>query len=170
MRFLLLIALAGCKTTETTAPEQAQTVEHPAEPAPVAAPAMEEGQESVALFGGRSGTAVRHHAPAEGSIEHAILTSLTMLSAEDYDGWMDTYCHADACDDQRKRDAMSSHVLPSAKAAASTCVHDGDLLVTKTEEDNGFTKVWIYCGAGRMPAPATAENVDSAWKFSSVSW
>jgi hypothetical protein len=170
MRILLLIALVGCKTTETTTPAPTETVEHPAEPAPVAAPAMAEGEESIALFGGRSGTAVRHHAPAEGSIEHAILDSLTLLSAENYDGWMDTYCHADACDDQRKRDAMSSHVLPSAKAAASTCVHDGDLLVTKTEEENGFTKVWIYCGEGRMPAPATAQNVDGAWKFSSVSW
>ena len=170
MRFLFFIALIGCKTTEAPVTPVLDVPSEPTPSATVPEPEMADGEETVALFGGRSGTAVRHQSPQAGSIEHAIVDSLTILASEDYEGWMDTYCHADACDDQRKRDAMTSHVLPSAQAAASTCLHDGDLLVTKNEEENGFTKVWIYCGDNRMPAPATAQNVDGAWKFSSVSW
>jgi len=126
--------------------------------------------QQVMLFGGRDATAKRYASPPEDSLEYAIMKSLMMIGAEEYDAWMDQFCHPDACDDERKREAMASHVLPAAKASAATCLHDGALLVTKQEVENGITKTWIYCGDARMPAPSSAAQVDGTWRFSSISW
>jgi len=169
MRAILFLALVGCNAaveTPADAPADASETPTTAEPAPT----VPDGMEEVALFGGRTGNATRHHEPAEGTIEHAILKSLELIAAGDHDGWMTAYCHEDACGDERMQESMKSHVLPAAQGAMASCTHDGDLLVTKQEEENGFTKTWIYCGASRMPAPSTAENVDGEWRFSSISW
>lgn len=174
MRLIVLVSLsllAACKTSEPASSDPAGMEPTP-EPmtAPAPEPQMAEGMEEVALFGGRTGTATRHHAPADNTVEHAIHDSLMLLAAEDYDTWMDRYCDPEACDDERKREAMTSHVLPSAKMASSSCLHDGDVLVTKQEVDGDYTKTWIYCGESRMPAPSTARSIDGSWRFSSVSW
>ena len=171
MRFLLLLTLAACGDSDVVAPSShdAPVLTEP-EPAPAPAPELAEGMEAITLFGGRTSSATRYASPEDGTIEKAIIASLTLLAAESYDEWMDTYCHEDACGDPDKRAAMTSHVLPAARAAASVCLHDGAILVTRQEDENGFTKTWIYCGESRMPAPSTAQNVEGAWQFSSISW
>lgn len=174
MRNLMALSflLAACGTSDAPSGEEPLTPPEQAEPVPASAPApaAASGTESVELFGGRTGSATRFHQPPQDSVEYAILESLKILAEGDYDRWMDTYCHADACDDERKRESMASHVLPSAQAAHEYCVHNGDLLVTRSENENGYQKTWIYCGSTRMPAPSTAQQTDDGWRFSSISW
>jgi len=49
---------------------------------------------------------------------------------------------------------------------------DGGILVTKREanEAEGSTRVYVFCGPNRMPAPSSLILVGEAWKVASFSW
>ena len=105
------------------------------------APAFAQATMSVTLPTGRTIDAEVVSQPAEGSVEHAILASLTMLTQQgDFGGFMATWCDPGTCGDPRQQEQMTTYNLPAAQRTGGACVHgenSDQLVITKRREENG---------------------------------
>lgn len=131
------------------------------------------GTQSVTLPTGKTIEASKFVSPAAGSMEAAIIESMTMIGAGQLDEWIAKYCDASTCPDTAAKESLKTYQLKSSSKTAHECMtSDGGILVTRREanEAEGTTRVYVFCGANRMPAPASLKLVGDAWKFTSFSW
>jgi len=140
----------------------------------LAVPALAQTTQDVNLPTGRTVAAEVIQTPADGSMEHALLTTLTTVVAGDFNTFFASQCDPSVCSDERQQEQLRTYNLPSAQRSGSACLHgeaNDTLLITKRKEaPGGLTTVYLFCGEGRMPAPSTWGQVDGAWKTSSFSW
>jgi len=177
----LLFAALGCGSTTTptetpaTAPEPAPAPAEPAaEPAHAAMEVPPERAIEVKLPTGKTMTADHVTAPAEGTIEAAVVASITQIAAGDFDGWIATWCHDSACGDPEKVISMKTYTLPAAQGTSKQCLdaEGTGVIVTRRDppEADGMQRVYVFCGEQRMPAPSAHYLVDGKWKVASISW
>lgn len=129
--------------------------------------------QQVTLPTGRAVAAEVITAPADGSVDAAILATLKTVIAGDFTTFLTAWCDPSTCADARQQEQLVTYNLPSAQRTGAACLHgdaDDQLWVTRRREENGLTTVYLWCGDGRMPAPSTWRQVDGAWKTSSFSW
>ena len=124
---------------------------------------------------GRTMQAEKITNPAAGTIEHAIIESMKMIKAGQFDQWMNTWCHPDRCPDTPSaRESMRRYNLKSSQPSIHHCMQDDQtsILVTRRDEPDaqGRQTVYIFCGETRMPAPSTLVQVDGKWLVTSFSW
>lgn len=156
-----VFALAACFVFSATAFADAP---------PTATPA---GTQQVTLPTGKTIDAAKFKDPTAGSIEAAIIESMGMIKAGNFDGWIAKYCDASTCPDERAVEALKTYQLKSSSKTVHECMtDDGGILVTKREanEAEGSTRVYVFCGPNRMPAPTSVKDAAGAWKFTSFSW
>ncbi|MBW1876784.1 MAG: hypothetical protein JRI25_05075 [Deltaproteobacteria bacterium] len=140
-----------------------------AEP-PTASPA---GTQSVTLPTGKTVDAQKFVEPAEGSLEHGIIASMNLIKAGSFDAYISQWCHANTCPDAAAITSLKTYQLKSSQKTVHECMtEDGGILVTKREanEAEGSTRVYVFCGPNRMPAPSSLILVGEAWKVASFSW
>ncbi len=176
--YLPLLALIACGSPQPapTAPEPAPAAE-PAEPAPAPKPSMDVPPEravEVKLPTGKTVTADRVSDPAPGTVEHAIIASINLITAGDFDAWIAQYCHDSACGTPEGIEAMKRFNLPAAQGTAKACLgEDGNsVVVTRRDpvEADGLTRVFVYCGEDRMPPSSAHYLVDGTYRVASLSW
>ncbi len=129
--------------------------------------------ESVTLPTGRTVQAEVVSAPAEGTVEKAILTTLQTIIAGDFSTFLASQCDPNTCSDARQQSQLTQYNLPAAQQSGPACLHGethDQLWITKRREQTGTLTVYLWCGEGRMPAPSTWKQIDGAWKTSSFSW
>ena len=138
--------------------------------APTAEPAA---TTQVTLPTGKTIDAQKFVDPPEGSVEHAMIQSMNMIKAGNFDAWVGQYCHPNTCPDKQAIDALKAYQLKSSSKTVHECMtDDGGVLVTKREEDEaqGGFRIYVFCGENRMPAPSSLIKADGSWKVASFSW
>lgn len=128
---------------------------------------------SVALPTGVSVQAEVVTAPAEGTVEHAIVHALTTIIAGDFGTFMSGICDPETCADPRQQEQLTTYNLPAAQRSGASCLHgeaNNEIVITRRRDENGLSTLYLFCGEGRMPAPSTWKQVDGTWKTSSFSW
>ena len=131
------------------------------------------GTQSVTLPTGKTIEAQKFVNPTEGSIEHAIIDSIKMIGASSFDEWIAKYCDAGTCHDAASKESLKTYQLKSSAKTAHECLStDGGIVVTRREvvEAEGTTRVYVFCGPNRMPAPASLKLVGDRWMVTSFSW
>ena len=130
------------------------------------------GTKSVTLPTGKTIEAQVFASPTEGSIEHAIIDSIKMIGASSFDEWITKYCDAGTCHDAASKESLKTYQLKSSAKTAHECMIDGGIVVTRREvvEAEGTTRVYVFCGPNRMPAPASLKLVGDRWMVTSFSW
>lgn len=131
------------------------------------------GTETVTLPTGKSVEAEKFTAPAAGTVEESILSSISLIRAGEFETFMDEWCHESYCGSDKLRENMTSYVLPAAKGTSGQCiVDDGEsIIVTRRElADDGSVRVYVFCGDSRMPAPSSHVLVGERYLVSSLSW
>jgi hypothetical protein len=136
--------------------------------------AIAQETQDVTLPTGRTIAAEVVRAPATGSMEHALFTTLTTVVAGDFDTFFAGQCDPTTCADPLQQQQLRTYNLPSAQRSGGSCLH-GDtkdtLIITKRKEaPGGLVTVYLWCGASRLPAPSTWGQVDGSWRTSSFSW
>jgi hypothetical protein len=160
--FLVLLGFAGLTATAMPAPAWAD-----------APTATASGSQQVTLPTGKTIDAQKFTNPTAGSIEHAIIDSMQLIGAGKLDEWISKYCDAMTCHDAAAKESLKSYQLKSSSKTAHECLtDDGSILVTRREtvEAEGSTRIYVFCGPNRMPAPASLKPVGDGWKVASFSW
>jgi len=140
-----------------------------AEP-PTASPS---GTQSVTLPTGKTIDAQKFVNPAQGSLEYGMIQSMNLIKAGSFDDWVSQWCHPNTCPDANAITSLKTYQLKSSQKTVHECMtEDGGILVTKREanEAEGSTRVYVFCGPNRMPAPASMILVGDNWKVASFSW
>lgn len=168
MTFALVACPAPDAPPETpAAPETAAEEKAPAaEEAPAAeAPAAANG-ETVDVKNplGATVQATKSAAPASGTVEDTLLQALNhQAGSGSFDGFL-AFIHPSAKSEPRQQANLQAYQYKSSLGGkAGACVHDGALIVTQKAAVNAAvegggdtgTKVFVYCGEGRMPVPFT---------------
>jgi len=173
----LLFAIAACGGTPQEAPpapEPTPTAEP--EPEPAAKPTLEVPPERAVEVTVLGKTVTGDHivAPAAGTPEEAIVQSLKLLTAGDFDTWIKDWCHASMCGTPEGIEAVKTHTLPATQGSAGDCLGEDGNSITVTRRDSvepdGLTRIFVWCGAKRMPAPAALYLVDGRYRVASLSW
>lgn len=131
------------------------------------------GSQDVTLPTGRTITAEVITDPADGTVEHAIMTTIRTVVAGDFSTFLSTQCDPATCADERQQEQLTNYNLPAAQRSAGACLQgetDNELVVTRRRDENGLTTVYLWCGDGRMPAPSSWKQIEGVWKTSSFSW
>lgn len=131
------------------------------------------GSQQVTLPTGKTVDAQKFTNPPEGSIEFAIIDSMSMIKAGNFDGWVSKWCDPGTCPDAKAIESLKAYQLKSSSKTAHECMtDDGSILVTKREknEAEGTTRVYLFCGPNRMPAPSSLKPAGDNWKVTSFSW
>ena len=177
MRILIVAALlAACGTTSEAGPSE--VAEPAAAPAPVEVPRVGAAEPAGAIEVktplGSPVQAEHYVAPPEDTVEGAIVASLGLLHAGDFDGWISGWCHPTLCNAPEAELSLREYNLPAAKDSAGACLQDEGkgVYVTKREapNDQGEVRLYVWCGEGRMPAPSSLALHDGRWKVTSFSW
>ena len=141
-------------------------------PAFADATATPEGTQQVTLPTGKTVEAQKFVNPPEGSVEHSLLDSMKMMKAGDFDGWIAKWCSAETCPDRATNEQYKLYQLTSSSKTVGQCMtDDGGILVTRREDaEGGGTRIYVFCGPNRMPAPSSHVKQGESWKLTSFSW
>ncbi len=127
--------------------------------------------EEVSLPTGRTVEAEKITDPDEGSIEHSLIASMELIRDEKFDEWIGAWCYQETCPDDRAREQFKTYQLAAASRTVHECMtDDGGVLITRREATDESTRLFVYCGPNRMPAPSAHHEADGSWKVSSFSW
>lgn len=127
----------------------------------------------VTLPTGRTVSAEVVTDPAEGTIEHAIMTTIKTITAGDFSTFLANQCDPATCGDPLQQEQMTTYNLPAAQRTAGACLQgdgDNELVITRRREEGPNMTVYLWCGDGRMPAPSTWKQIDGVWRTNSFSW
>ncbi len=161
--FLVLLGLTGLSTAQPGV----AWAESPAAAAAASTP------QSVTLPTGKTIEAQKFTNPAEGTVEHAILDSMKMIKAGSFDAWITKYCDPGTCHDAKAIESLKTYQLKSSSKTAHECMADDSSIVVTRREANdaeGTTRVYLFCGPNRMPAPASLKQAGAKWTVTSFSW
>lgn len=140
----------------------------------LATAASAQSTQAVQLPTGRTVDAEVVQAPAAGTLEHAMLTTLTTVVNGDFATFFASQCDPSTCSDERQQEQLRTYNLPAAQRSGTACLHgenNDKLLITKRKDaPGGLQTVYLWCGANRMPAPSTWGQIDGSWRTSSFSW
>jgi hypothetical protein len=175
----LVFALIGCSggATETPAPEPAPAPTEPAPTEPAPKPGLDVPPEramEVKLPSGATVTGDHVVAPADGTVEKAIVESINLIGKGEFDVWIKEWCHSSACGTPEGIEQLKLYNLPAAQGTSKECLGADGNSVTITRRDppeaDGLTRVFVYCGEKRMPAPSAHYLDGGRYKVTSFSW
>ena len=102
-----------------------------------------------------------------------MIDSMNMIKAGSFDAWIAKYCDPSTCPDEKADEALKTYQLKSSSKTVHECMtDDGGIVVTKREasQADGTTRVYVFCGPNRMPAPASLKQTGTKWTVTSFSW
>ncbi len=103
-----------------------------------------------------------------------IASALKMLLDGEYQKYIDTHCHPDACSTDAAKKSLIRYNFPATTRRAGPCLKQGNTVdVKKTKGDpnkDKEIKVFIDCGDKRMPPPATLRKHSGKWMIYRFSW
>ena len=108
--------------------------------------------------------------PAPGTAYHAILSSVKLIQAGDYDKWINEYCHpSKLCYNNNSIKALKKYNLPALKRFTSECLKDNGTTLHVTRIDGNPDKdssvvIFLNCTPGKR-ARGFYMNKDKGWKF-----
>lgn len=127
---------------------------------------------SVTLPTGKAVDAKKFVSPEKGSLEAAMIRAMTLIKDGQFDTYVSELCHSNTCPDAAAVESLKMYQLKSTQKTVHECMtEDGGILVTKREtSDDGSTRVYVFCGQNRMPAPSSLSMEGEMWKVTSFSW
>ena len=119
--------------------------------------------------------AAQDEAAQPGSVEHAIKSSIELITSGDTESWLTEWCHPERCGTPEQRRHWVEFPLKRAANSAERCLH-GPERTPRVVRWRGDPKVddrvtvYIDCGADRMPVPSSHVRVGDRWMVTSLSW
>lgn len=110
-----------------------------------------------------------------GTVEHAIKSSIELITSGETESWLSDWCHPERCGSVEQRRQWTEFALKRAAKSASRCLH-GPERTPRIVRWRGDPKVdervtvYIDCGDDRMPVPSSHIRVGERWMVTSLSW